>query len=62
MFWPFMPNTAEKIFQGFGLDIKEFNFDTIHDITHKAPFSLESIGYLFERLEEEDMQKELEKL
>lgn len=62
LFFSFMPNTAEKIFEGFGLDVANFNFDNIHEITHKAPFALKKIGYLFTRMEEKDVERELGKL
>jgi methionyl-tRNA synthetase len=62
LFSPFMPGTANKVFQGFGLKISDFDFDNIHDITHKAPFILENIGYLFTRMENEDVERELAKL
>ncbi len=62
LFSPFLPNTATKIFQWFGLDIHNFDFHNIEEIIDNFPFHLHNIWYLFNRIEEEDIARELEQL
>lgn len=62
LFSPFMPHTAQKIFTGFGLNIQDFSFANIGDIAQTKEFIISDIGYLFTRIEQDDIAKEIEKL